>query len=195
MRIIGFSDISIGHVLCYICGVLQEWEPGTSWNFIGAPRPKQGFMYISSGAVSIEYPNGERARFVKGNLLYLPRGCEYLIRFEKDGENCTDLLVNFVLHDGKREELCFYDRIVCVMEDTPAHLVGDLQYICENSRSTRAVYLKNTSRFCNFLDRLAEQYIGRGAGENVLPVRNLLPPRIQGAHRHVTLAVPHACKD
>ena len=57
MRIIGFSDISIGHVLCYICGVLQEWEPGTSWNFIGAPRPKQGFMYISSGAVSIEYPN------------------------------------------------------------------------------------------------------------------------------------------
>lgn len=156
MRIIGFSDISIGHVLCYICGVLQEWEPGTSWNFIGAPRPKQGFMYISSGAVSIEYPNGERARFVKGNLLYLPRGCEYLIRFEKDGENCTDLLVNFVLHDGKREELCFYDRIVCVMEDTPAHLVGDLQYICENSRSTRAVYLKNTSRFCNFLDRLAD---------------------------------------
>ena len=54
MRIIGFSDISIGHVLCYICGVLQEWEPGTSWNFIGAPRPKQGFMYISSGAVSPE---------------------------------------------------------------------------------------------------------------------------------------------
>ena len=150
MRIINYADISIEHVLCHICGVLQEWEPGTSWNFIGAPRPKQGFMYICSGAVSIEYPSGERARFTKGNLLYIPRGCEYMIRFEKDGENCSDLLVNFALRD-KREELCFADRIVCIMEETPAHVVGDLQHICENSRSTRAVYLKNTSRFCNFL--------------------------------------------
>ena len=155
MRIIDYADISIEHVLCHICGVLQEWEPGTSWNFIGAPRPKQGFMYICSGAVSIEYPDGARARFTKGNLLYIPKGCEYLIRFEKDGENCSDLLVNFALRD-KREELCFADRVVCIIEETPANLVSDLQHICENSRSTRAVYLKNTSRFCNFLDRLAD---------------------------------------
>ena len=27
MRIIDYADISIEHVLCHICGVLQEWEP------------------------------------------------------------------------------------------------------------------------------------------------------------------------
>lgn len=173
LRIIDFSDISIEHVLCHICGVLQTWEADASWNFIGAPRPKQGFMYICSGAVSIEYPSGEHARFVKGNLLYIPRGCEYQIRFEKEAENCSDLLVNFVLRDRRREELCFSDNIVCMMEETPANLVSDLQYICENSRSVRAAYLKNTSRFCNFLDRLADhesrKQLDTGIKRNIAP--------------------------
>ena len=34
MRVINYADISIEHILCHICGVLQEWEPGTSLSLI-----------------------------------------------------------------------------------------------------------------------------------------------------------------
>lgn len=183
LKIIRFGDICAEHVLCHICGVLQKWEPGANWNFIGAPRPKQGFMYICSGTVTVEYKGGEVEHYKKGNLLYIPKGCEYRIRFEKSDKNCSDLLVNFVLRDTSREECCFAEKIVCLLENASARVVEDLQYICENSKSMRSAYLKNTSKFCNFLDCLSDyeewDKLTAAANRNIAPALFYLNKHIE----------------
>ena len=101
-----------------IASMHQAWKSGTDFPMLSHERPTNAFLYFSSG--SGEYftgVNGEKIfSAVAGNLVYIPLGSKYLIRFDRLRDTRT-VLFEFRLFDEKGEEFLLGEKIDCILKD------------------------------------------------------------------------------
>lgn len=91
-------DINVDGIVC----VCQSWEGRhNSWNYLEAPRPCDGLIYVSRGRACYRLQDRTTISAEVGDIVYLPRGSKYYVEFEASGS--SSLLVNFTLtHKGER---------------------------------------------------------------------------------------------
>ena len=78
-----------------VYGLHLRWTKQSSFSYMQSPRPNHGFMYILCDKIEVEYKNGEKESFFKNNLIYIPEGLYYSVRFFGESESLDALLINF----------------------------------------------------------------------------------------------------
>ena len=164
------AEIESHHIFCDIYGLPQIWAVGETWSFIGSPRPEHGFAYILCGEVYIRYADGREQYFHRGNLLYIPKGCEYYIEYRDTTEAYSDILVNFNIRDFGGGEYAFADEIVCMMPSVTTAIANDIERIAEISTNLKYPALRATKVFYNLLDNLLanEMLLASGEADNTV---------------------------
>lgn len=164
------AEIESHHIFCDVYGLPQIWAVGETWSFIGSPRPEHGFAYILCGEVYIRYADGREQYFHRGNLLYIPKGCEYYIEYRDTTEAYSDILVNFNIRDFDGGEYAFADEIVCMMPSVTTAIANDIERIAEISTNLKYPALRATKVFYNLLDHLLanEMLLASGEADNTV---------------------------
>lgn len=162
METISIKQITHKHIFCNIFGLAQSWNGANKpkgWSFLGSPRPYNGFMYIIDGTVRFSYPNGESETFKSGDLLYIPKGCEYQTEFYSRPDEIADMLVQFTIRDFDGKEYCFSDKVVLLLENTPERIAKDFWAIRNYSANVIKPYLQITKTFYGLLEKIQAQLI------------------------------------
>ncbi len=153
-ELITLAEIEPRHIFCDVYGLPQKWAVGESWNFIGSPRPDHGFAYIFCDEVYIRYGDGREQYFHRGNLLYIPKGCEYYVEYRNTTEAYSDILVNFKIRDFDGGEYALADGITCVMQHATEGVVNNVEKIAEISTNLKHPALRASKVFYSLLDDL-----------------------------------------
>lgn len=75
--------------------LLLRWSYQSYFSYMETPRPNYGFMYLLCDGAFVEYKDGSVDVFKKGDVLYIPQGLYYNVKFSGDMEPLEALLINF----------------------------------------------------------------------------------------------------
>lgn len=156
VQILSLQNIPRSVSFCRIFGLTQYWndERGNAWSCIGQPRPQHGFIYICCGEVCITDKNKKQTCFEKGNLVYLPAGSEYTIRFSGTSSGPSDVLINFDICDTHGRRYTLSDEIYCVCADLPAKIVNDMLTLAHASINVANPTLQLSMIFYDYINKL-----------------------------------------
>ena len=169
--LITLDAIEPKHLFCSIYGLPQRWQKGESWSFLGSPRKDHGFAYILCDEVYIRLADGETRYFQRGNLLYIPKHCEYYIEFHGTTDTFSDILVNFDIRDTAGGEYALANEITCLLRTVPPQLGNDIEKLAEASTNLKCPTLRVTRMFYALLETLVAHTVLLGAdGGEIDPV-------------------------
>lgn len=104
--------------------VRQIWENGREWlGFLNTPRQRSGFSLFLSD-VKGEYSFKDRESIIvgKGDIVYIPKGEQYSVRFCGGGYDPDLYTVNFNIFDSDGEELLLGERLTVYREALTPHI-------------------------------------------------------------------------
>ena len=119
--------------LCFfqVSGLSQRFTTTEVSGFSSRPRPTHGLFYIACSNAVFFGQDRVTQVFHRGNLIYIPKGIRYQIRFDNhDANELSDLQVTFQLKTPSGIDCFFCDDITLLLEDTPEEIV---QYFVEIS--------------------------------------------------------------
>lgn len=155
MKKISLKELENDVVFGCVCGQAQIWsEAECTYSFLGNPRSDHGFMYICCDGVHIRYKNGTEDSFSRGDLLYIPKYCEYYITFLGTVQPFSDLLVNFDIRNTAGDEFCLSDKITCLTNDVPAGIIRYMQQIADVSTNLKHPCIRVSALFYELLGKL-----------------------------------------
>lgn len=160
VKVLNFTDMKKGNFCAskFVC-MSQRWKNQSSWSYLKQKRPDHGIYYLTRGSCEYIMKDGERHKFSKGDIMYIPKGINYEVCFNDIDEN-DDIymknayLINFILTDPKGNETAFSDDIEHIYSDSD----GVLEEMFENIIS---LYFKNRvlstkSEFYAILSHIAD---------------------------------------
>ena len=133
----------------------QHWEVGQVF-FMDAPRKQSAFLWFVGGSGEFLSPDGTRHCAARGDLVYIPEGSRYTLRFSDCTGELTTLLLELCLAaDG--EGTVLYDGITTLAKDLSDRRVTELLFLLadEFERPERS-YFSLRSRYFTLLSLLAE---------------------------------------
>ncbi len=172
-----------------VYGLHLRWTKQSFFSYLDAPRPNHGLMYLLCDSILIEYPDGESERFYRGNIVYIPEGLNYKIRFFGNSEHLEALLINFSVL-GK---LPFINKIVKIISDGLKSIISVFYSII--SLYTQSKNYKNAvmSHFYHLID-LIEIHREDEIKASV-PYKSILPAVIYiDSHVGDALRIPELAK-
>ena len=185
MEIVDIKNISQKHIFCNIFGLAQTWNgpyKPKGWSFLGDPRPHNGFMHITSGTVQFTLKDGSVLQFKAGDLLYIPKGCEYETVFYNEQDVIADMLVQFAIRDFDGNEYVFSDSILLLTENTPERIAKDFTSIRNSSANINKPYLQITKTFYGLLEKIQAQLIMEESDDHG---RSVIAPAVMYLDFHV----------
>lgn len=102
--------------ICCVIGIRQKWKKRNSFRYLQRPRPDHGITLILCDSAVYSLKNGEELRAGRGDLVLIPEGTYYTVRFRPNaGTESDTLLLNFKLRDplGNAVLLRGEPRILC----------------------------------------------------------------------------------
>ena len=90
-----FNYENDGIVFFGVHALLLRWSYQSYFSYMETPRPNHGFMYLLCDGAFVEYKDGSVDVFKKGDVLYIPKGLYYNVKFSGDMEPLEALLINF----------------------------------------------------------------------------------------------------
>ena len=93
---ISFVDFGLNHIV----SIEQTWYDNSAFSYIDTARPDNGFHLIASGRAVYTDTVGRKLFAKEGDVIYLPKGKKYEVRFSSDGQFVKCILINFVLRDA-----------------------------------------------------------------------------------------------
>ncbi len=155
MKTISLNNIDNDIVFGSVYGLDQIWsENEFSYSFIGNPRSDHGFMYVLCNRIHVVYKNKTEENFQKGDLLYIPKYCEYYIEFLDCEDEIYDILVNFDIRNTSGEEFKLADKITCVTNDVPIKVINAMHEIADVSTNLKHPCIRTSKLFYELLDKL-----------------------------------------
>ena len=121
--------------------VKQIWENGNEWNgFSSLPRPRSAFSLVVS-EVTAEYTFPEKEAIIakKGDLVYIPTGEIYKVRFMGGGSDPDLFTLNFNLYDTDGNELIFAEGLT-------VHRNTVTQRLCDSARRLSDAFVLEESQ-------------------------------------------------
>lgn len=152
--------------------VPQKWANNAVWyGYSEAPRPNCGFIYIAHNITAdFTDKNGNTVTARKGELVYVPEGVRYTVRFKnlKDvhGETYT---VNFRIVDQNGNRIMLSDKIEPIfIAKTPA-FETKIKEICEQPSDINSSKIRLNRYFLEILDYIATEL--RSESKDYYPIR------------------------
>ena len=158
LKTISLKNIENDIVFGNIYGLDQNWsEKEYSYSFIGTPRSDHGFMYVLCNRIHVVYKDKSEIDFLKGDLLYIPKYCEYYIEFLDGQQGNYDILVNFDIRNTSGEEFKLADRITCLTNDVPPKIIQTMRDIADISTNLKHPNIRVSNLFYKLLDKLVNR--------------------------------------
>lgn len=133
-----------------IRSMLLSWTQKSSYSYVSRTRPSHALMLILCDKIRFEYPNGAVAFFDKGDIIYIPKGIMYTVKFLGEGDKLEAYLINFIIGRDYNEQ----SEITRLTANADATL-------CEPFERSAALYIQTKNRryaimaeFCSLLDKL-----------------------------------------
>ena len=135
-----------------ISGLTQKWNEGDGWSFVGNPRPNHGIMLIVCQRAEIRESGGRCMTAGYGDMLYIPEGLEYDIRFFGSTGDVSDVQVTFRMLEAGGDALCLDHEIMRLMTDAPQPVFRDMLRIADTSLNQKCPTLRVTKLFYGLLE-------------------------------------------
>ena len=150
-------DFCTNKIVC----VSQRHKNGSSWSYMHKKRPNHGIYYITRGTCEYVMKDGEKQKFCKGDIIYLPKGINYEVYFDNITENNetymeSSYLINFELSDSNLCESAFSNTIKCIYSDSDGVLEEKFKNIV--SLYFKNKILKTKSEFYSILAQIADTH-------------------------------------
>ena len=116
----------------YSC-VKQIWENGKEWTgFSEFARPRSGFsIFVSPVNAEYRFPNKPTVSAKKGDLVYIPHGEIYTVRFLGGGYDPDMFTLNFDLYDLDGNELLFCKELTIYKNAVTQKLIDCAMYLSD----------------------------------------------------------------
>lgn len=90
------TDLANDEIVFFnVYGIFLRWTKHSSFSYLTSPRPNHGLMNILCDRIQIEYSDGSIESFYKGNIVYIPEGLQYSVKFFGDTDYLEASLINF----------------------------------------------------------------------------------------------------
>lgn len=156
------DDFCANRIIC----VSQRWSGASPWSYLNAKRPDHGIYEILDGRCEYTMNDGEKIICVAGDIMYIPKGINYIARFSADPQQPADFinayLVNFNLRDENGEEAAFSRKIVRICHDANGSLCDSFIKITNLYRQNRINEAK--SDFYNIISKIIRPTAKTGNG-------------------------------
>ena len=170
-----------------VYGFYLQWTKQSFFSYLSTPRPNHGLMYILCDRVHIEYRGGDIETFEKGNLIYIPEGLFYSVKFSGEGEHLDALLLNF----SASGDLQPCNRVKRLKTEAGADYTEPFYKIISLYTQTKNYRYGVMEQFYRLLDKISSHIERRGAPE----YKDILPA-ITYANSHINerIYVPDLAK-
>ena len=143
-------------------------------------------MYILCDQVLITYASGEKASFNNGQLIYIPKRCEYEIVFVYGAERADrrtpqDIVVNFDMRELNGKERAFADKIIPISDSISPRVEALLKEIIRTCFDMKMPHLRVSSLFYSLIEELSADQLAKKASNtkaDVLPAVRYLDTHI-----------------
>ncbi len=169
-----------------VYGIFLRWTKHSSFSYLEAPRPNHGLMQILCDGIRIEYPDGKTEIYTRGNVIYIPEGLRYSVKFFGDSEHLDARLINFSLYG----ELPHADRIKKLIESANSIYTDCFNTIITlytQSKNYRYGVMESFYRLLGQINAEMETKV------DISPLRKSIFPAISYIESHInsSLRIPH----
>lgn len=96
----------------------RSWDSDTRYNYLDTPRRRHGLMLLTDYPAVFDLPNGKTFQQNPGDLLLLPKGAQYQVRFLVPAKKQTHpIVLNFCLSNSDGEETPIQRDVMCLCKD------------------------------------------------------------------------------
>ncbi len=154
MKTIPFSDLAKSDVCVFdIIAMHQRGQTLKEFHYVQFPRPNSGLIYVLSGDIVYSLCDKSELRAKTGDILYLPQGSFYSVKFES--EKTKTMLVNFNLRDKNSEIIILSSNIAfCKKSKETESLISEICDIYTNKVENKLL-LKE--KLCHLLNMLTSE--------------------------------------
>lgn len=133
--------------------IRQQFDKIQAYNFLKVGRPNDGLCVYTGGTAHYCFDDGKGGKYKEmtasvGDLVYLPKGSRYLVRFNESDECVTDYLMNFDISDTEGNPIVFSDRCEIWANNTP-------DYLAELFKDAAELFLNRINNTQNILKSYA----------------------------------------
>lgn len=141
---VGFHDVY---------AIMQNWNArsNSKYSYILAPRPNHGLMYIMCDRITFEYQNGLKESYVRGNIIYIPKGLRYKVYLEDKNDNFNTMLINF----STQKDIVFFDKVTLVVSKASAKYTDEFNNMVLSYKKLKNSYFAIMTSFYSLLDKIA----------------------------------------
>ena len=125
------ADFNIDSIAC----PYRSWDADVRYNYLDTPRRCHGLMLLTDYPASFEMPDGKIFQKNPGDLLLLPKGARYQVRFLVPvGKQTHPVVINFRLSDadGREPALCREVVRLCRDDGSLLHLFTSVVHLYES---------------------------------------------------------------
>ncbi|MBE6778987.1 MAG: AraC family transcriptional regulator [Ruminococcaceae bacterium] len=103
------TDFNIDSIAC----PYRSWDADTRYHYIDSPRRRHGLMLLTDHPALFEMPDGQTVQRNAGDLLLLPKGAQYHVRFlVPPGKQTHPVVINFRLSTADGRETLLPGQVV-----------------------------------------------------------------------------------
>lgn len=108
------TDFNIDGIAC----PYRTWDADTRYNYLDSPRRRHGLMLLTDYPALFEFPDGRTVERNVGDLLLLPKGARYSVRFLVPPHAETHpVVLNFRLSTASGTEVTVNSNVVRLCRD------------------------------------------------------------------------------
>lgn len=161
------TDFNVDGIAC----PYRSWDMDTRYNYLEVPRRCHGLMLLTDYPALFEFSDGEICQRNPGDLLLLPKGARYQVRFLVPlGRQTHPVVLNFRLTSGEGREIPISRNILRLCRDD-----GNLLHLF-----TTTVHLYERGTIANLKAKVYELF------DQIFPVEEIDQCAIGYINRHYT---------
>ena len=108
------SDVNLDN----ITSVRQNWNADTNYNRMEIPRHRNALLLLTDYPAVFQLPNGKSLQANVGEIVLLPKGSRYVLRFlVPNGHQTHPIVVNFRLSDSDGNEIIYDTGVIRLCSD------------------------------------------------------------------------------
>ena len=108
------SDVNLDN----ITSVRQNWNADTNYNRMEIPRHRNALLLLTDYPAVFQLPNGKSLQANVGEIVLLPKGSRYILRFlVPNGHQTHPIVVNFRLSDSDGNEIIYDTGVIRLCSD------------------------------------------------------------------------------
>ena len=116
MKVLSVNElVNENYSLTFINSLKQFWLTTKSFQCINSPKKEDLFFLLVGCSARYVEKNGKETLGKSGDLIYVPKGCEYRVElFDFESEKSHTIGINFLLYTQTGEKLSFSDGVLVI---------------------------------------------------------------------------------